>query len=306
MASTYHINPRIRAYGKARIDITQRAENEEEWLDGWRESLHPFAFEFKGHWKFNIEYKVDDYAAEVGFFIDILGFPVVEFSPSHAQFTTPDQEFTFSVAAALEGEGSTNPETLRLQFMVDEIMETCKELELRGAKFEQPPQKLPDGSGLFVGYFRTPHGVPIDLWGFHQEVVQEDFFEDGEDEKFTNNLDDKDIWKGDEEKKKQSPPVDSIPEKETPPEEEHSEDIFDDQGEDTLELVYEDDDDPDLIEKLINSFDRFRPSQPLSRFSLSNKRTNKLDISSSSRLYDQSGYNQQGKTGSPPNFLGDH
>ncbi len=165
MSAKYHINPRIRAYGKARIDITRRASDEKEWQSKWRPPLHPYPFTPGEGWRFCFEYKVDDFAAEVGFFIDILGFEVLAFSPSYAQFADPNHDFCFSVVAAQEGEPSTDPDTIRLQFNVKHIHETVKILEARGIVFEQKPV-APDGqSNLLVGYFRSPHGVCIDLFG---------------------------------------------------------------------------------------------------------------------------------------------
>jgi catechol 2,3-dioxygenase-like lactoylglutathione lyase family enzyme len=285
MATSYHINPRIRAYGKARIDITQRAKDEEEWLDGWRQSLHPFAFEFKDLWKFNIEYIVDDFAAEVGFYVDILGFPVSEFSPSHAQFTTPDQEFSFSVAAALEDEESTNPETFRIQFMIDEIMETCEELQQRGISFEQFPQPLRDESNLYVGYFRSPHGIPIDLWGYQQDVEDEELSDlvaeedSGRDLDKTSNWEEIDQDDSEETTGIESPQTDGNSLLEDP----LDTSVPIDPQDDSQELVYENEEDPDLVNKLIDSFDRFRSSRPLSKITPTNSRTRRKKYSPSNR-----------------------
>jgi predicted enzyme related to lactoylglutathione lyase len=165
MSTVHHINPRFRAYGKARIDVTRRARDEIEWQMMWREPLNPFPFEFPGSWQFCAEYKVDDYAAEVGFFIDVLGFPALAFSPSYAQFTSPDGGFCLGVMAAKPGERSTDPETLRFQFMVEDIHETAQMLEQRGIRFEQKPVQESAGSSRVTATFRTPHGVRMDLWG---------------------------------------------------------------------------------------------------------------------------------------------
>ena len=91
MSSKYHVNPRIRAYGKARIDVTLRATDEKEWQSMWRNPLNPFPFTWADDWAFCFEYQVDDFPAEVGFFIDILGFEVRAFSPSYAPQCCPIQ-----------------------------------------------------------------------------------------------------------------------------------------------------------------------------------------------------------------------
>lgn len=164
-AYQFHINPKFRAYGKARLDIAQRAKNEEEWDRLWKKPAHQFPFVWDGAWKQCIEYKVDDFAAEVGFFTDILGLPINALDPGYAMFTSPDGEFYFSVVPALEGELSTPPDAIRIQFMIADIQETALELERRGIPFELWPQACADGSSLYIGYFRTPHGICVDLWG---------------------------------------------------------------------------------------------------------------------------------------------
>lgn len=163
--ANYHVNPRFRAYGKARIDIAQRAATRDDWNRLWKKSTYPFPFSWGNSWKQCVEYKVADFPAEVGFFIDILGFPVNAFDPDYAMFTSPSGEFFFSVVPVLESEEVTPPDAFRLQFMVDHIMETAAELERRGVKFEQWPTGSSEESSLLIGSFHTPNGIGIDLWG---------------------------------------------------------------------------------------------------------------------------------------------
>jgi len=163
MTAPFRVDPRIRALGKARIDITRRARDEHEWQAQWREPRFSFPFTWEGGWRHCIQYTVDDFAAEVGFFIDVLGFPVNAFSPSYAQFTSPDQAFFFSVAATQAGCQSTPVDSLRIQFLVNDLMGTVEELERRGINFERKPQA---GEAFpAIAILRSPHGVAIELWG---------------------------------------------------------------------------------------------------------------------------------------------
>jgi catechol 2,3-dioxygenase-like lactoylglutathione lyase family enzyme len=165
MVTKYHVNPRYRAYGKARIDIAQRAASREDWDRLWKAPLNPFPFTWGTRWKQNVEYKVDDFAAEVGFFIDVLGLPVIAFDANYAMFTSPDEDFTFSVVPAYAGEPGTPPDAIRIQFMVADILKTTGELQRRGIQFEQMPEPISPGSALYISSFSTPHGISIDLWG---------------------------------------------------------------------------------------------------------------------------------------------
>jgi hypothetical protein len=172
-AKGFHINPRFRAYGKARIDIAQRAATRDDWDRMWKKATFPFPFSWGQSWKQCIEYKVDDFPAEVGFFIDILGFPVNAFDPDYAMFTSPGGDFFFSVVPVQEGEESTPPDAIRLQFMVEKIIKTAVELERRGVVFEHWPAPVGESSPLWIGSFRTPHGIGIDLWGNDVEQDQD-------------------------------------------------------------------------------------------------------------------------------------
>jgi len=165
MSATNRNNPRVRAYGKARIDITLRAKGEAEWLKLWKEPSQPYPFIHGSGRKLSIDYKVDDYPAEIGFFIDVLGFPVWSFSPSNAQFTNPGRDLFFSVSAIHPGERSTPPDTLRLNLWVSDLTQAIEELERRGVLFDQPLSPPTTDAGMQTAGFRTPHGILVVLWG---------------------------------------------------------------------------------------------------------------------------------------------
>ena len=165
-ANSPHINPRFRAYGKARIDIAKRAATRDDWDRLWKQPTNPFPFSWGSSWKQCIEYKVEDFPAEVGFFIDIMGFPVNAFDPDYAMFTSPNGDFFFSVVPTREGEPPTSEGAIRLQFMVQDITETAHELQRRGVEFTQMPARVADNSSFLIGSFRTPNGIGIELWGF--------------------------------------------------------------------------------------------------------------------------------------------
>lgn len=163
MSPAPHISPRVRAYGKARIDITRRAKDEEEWRRLWKAPSQPYAFTMGEGWKFNLVYTVDDFAAEIGFFIDVLGFQVLAFSPSQAQLASADGNFAFTVLTAKDEGSSSPPEALRLQLNVEAIIQTVRELERRGVSIDQQPTPVQAGSTWQIASFRTPHGVTIEL-----------------------------------------------------------------------------------------------------------------------------------------------
>lgn len=196
-----YINPRFRAYGKARLDIAQRTKTRQDWDELWKGSTNPFPFNWGESWKHCVEYKVDDFAAEVGFFVDILGFPVNAFDPAYAMFTSPGGDFYIGVVPTQEKADSTPRDSIRLQFMVKDILQTTKELERRGVLFEQQPRPCQPRSSLYIGYFRTPHGIPVDLWGYlveGQNLDQdEDPFKESEDQDISEPIDQDDYYQSD-------------------------------------------------------------------------------------------------------------
>jgi hypothetical protein len=165
MGEVPHISPRVRAYGKARIDVTRRAKDEDEWRRLWKDPAQPYPFKSGAYWKFSVVYSVEDYAAEIGFLIDVLGLPVLAFSPSQAQLASPDGAISLTILAAGEDSPSSPPEALRLQLNVEAILQTVKELERRGITFDQQPMPVQAGSAWQMASFRTPHGITIDLLG---------------------------------------------------------------------------------------------------------------------------------------------
>ncbi|HSF83007.1 MAG TPA: VOC family protein [Anaerolineales bacterium] len=172
MSSDYRVHPLVRSYGKARIEITRQARDEHDWQRMWRAPQNPFSFKWCQSWKHCVEYKVDDFASEVGFYIDLLGFPVHSFSPSYARLTSPTEDFFFAISAARSDEQATPTEALRLQFCIEDFEYTVQELKTRGINFEITDTE--STSGWNVASFRTPHGIAIDLVGLADMMERDD------------------------------------------------------------------------------------------------------------------------------------
>jgi hypothetical protein len=160
-----HVSARVRAYGRARVDIARRALTPQDWEELWKPPQNPFPFSWGTYWKQCIEYRVDDFATEAGFFVDVLGFPVIAFDANYAMFTSPAGEFTFAVVQTPEGGYSTPADAIRIQFMVEDIYATTEELARRGIAFTQTPEPLSESSTMHTASFLTPHGICVELWG---------------------------------------------------------------------------------------------------------------------------------------------
>jgi len=159
---------RYRELGNARLAAARQAKSKEDWDRLWAEPAHPYTFKPGTCWNHCVEYKVEDFAAEVGFFIDILGFTPNAVSHEYAMFTSPSKEFFFSIVPVEQGKG-TPADAIRLQFMIADIGKVAENLEKRGIEFEEKPIPQGEGSPMYKGTFRTPHGIPVDLWGMVEE-----------------------------------------------------------------------------------------------------------------------------------------
>ncbi|MHC5057390.1 MAG: hypothetical protein ACYTKD_22175, partial [Planctomycetota bacterium] len=97
-----------RALGEARLAAASEADSAEDWDRLWKEPERPFPFKWGECWNQCAQYAAEDYAAEVGFFIDVLSLPVNTISPEFTMFTSPERDFFFAVVPASE-ESSVAP-----------------------------------------------------------------------------------------------------------------------------------------------------------------------------------------------------
>lgn len=156
-----------REYGRKRLEIPAAAKSLADWQAMWYDPIHPYTFEWGDCWKGNIEYSVDDYEAEVGFWLDFMGLDSNAMGPDFTMVMTPDNQFTFSIKIPGK-DGVTPPKAIRIQFMLKGIRNSASDLERRGIVFEKPVAPESPGSSLYVGTLRTPHGIAVDLWGVEE------------------------------------------------------------------------------------------------------------------------------------------
>lgn len=153
-----------RKLGETRIAAARAAKTPADWKRLWPKPANAWGIKWGMCWKACLEYIVADFAAEAGFFIDVLGFPTNAFDENYAMFTSPDQEFYFAVVRARDGATPTPKDAVRIQFMVEDIYGTAMEFEKRGIVFEKRPHSE-HGSPIHNATFRTPAGIAVDLWG---------------------------------------------------------------------------------------------------------------------------------------------
>ncbi len=151
--------------GESRVKSISGINSPEEWAEKWLNSVHEFPFDFAECWNMTVEYVVDNFEAELGFYIDILGFSINALDSAYAMVTGPNDDFHVSFVPRAPGMSSTPPEALKIEFMVKNIMTLVKELKARGIEFESEPGPYGGSdSSFYTGVYRTPHGIRISLW----------------------------------------------------------------------------------------------------------------------------------------------
>ena len=155
-----------KAFGAKRLKTAQHCKSRGDWERLWKKSAHPFVFKPGDCWTHCSEYAVKDFAAEVGFWIDVLGFSVNAFGADYAMFCPENKSYFFSVVPAVGKRKATKLDALRLSFMLDGIKEVGKKLIKRGIQFDEAlaPYGSPN-SPMYRGLFRTPAGIQVELWG---------------------------------------------------------------------------------------------------------------------------------------------
>lgn len=158
----------LRAAGKRRLELAREGLGNTEVRERWGRPADLYPFTPGTCWTPHIRYTVDDYESEIGFFVDLLGFEVVAFDDSCAMFRDPEGVFHLQVSPTLESD-ATPPDTISLEFMVGNPVASAKALRSRGVVFEKDLAPCVEGSDLYYGRFRTPHGVAVEFWGMRDE-----------------------------------------------------------------------------------------------------------------------------------------
>ena len=153
-------------FGAERIKISKQCKSREDWKRLWKKSAHPFVFKPGDCWDQCCEYVVADFEAEVGFWIDIMGFGTNAFGSEYAMVCPPKADYFFSVVLASSQRKETKPGMFRLSFMLDGIQDIGKKLKKRGVVFSEAlkPYGSPN-SPMLKGTFLTPAGIEVELWG---------------------------------------------------------------------------------------------------------------------------------------------
>lgn len=111
------------------------------------------------------EFGVEDYAAELGFYLDILGMKVNATWPDHAMIMSPEGDYAFTIYRA-----KRTATELNLQFMIGNITAAAAMLKRRGVTVVQDLKaEWGEQSPMRTFKLESPSGVVITLWGMSKQ-----------------------------------------------------------------------------------------------------------------------------------------
>jgi len=160
---TTHESVGLQLIGQQRLAAAASAKTQEDWSKLEASLPYQFPFDWGNCWRQSTEYRVRDFAVEVGFYTDVLGFSIVLLSDTYAMFTSPDNAFNVAFVPVEPGT-ETPPHALAIEFMVNSIAETVQKLQHRGVSFESLPSPPTSHPILTTAVFRTPNAIQIRLW----------------------------------------------------------------------------------------------------------------------------------------------
>lgn len=147
--------------GQKRLEVAATARSKEDWEERWPAPA-PWAFVWGPCWRTTVEYKVRRFAAEVGFFVDGLGFDANALSADYCMVMAPDRSCFLSFIPAGDGE-ATPPGAIRFEMMVDGLTELASQLRARGIEFDGGPAPY-EGGPMFTAELTSPNGLAIRIW----------------------------------------------------------------------------------------------------------------------------------------------
>ncbi|MBC8342460.1 MAG: hypothetical protein H8E61_00585 [Bacteroidetes bacterium] len=152
-------------FGKSRLEFLSKATQSGKAIEKWPSPSHYFPFHFGRFWQMTIEYKVNDFESEVGFFSDILGFRIITLSVNYAMFSVPDNTFQISFLRQSSTHSALEMKSFKIEILIERILELTEELKSRGIAFNQNPTKVGIDNHSFINCgFSTPNGLDICLW----------------------------------------------------------------------------------------------------------------------------------------------
>ena len=117
---------------------------------------------FDNSWHQIIEYVVDDFLAEVGFYSNILGLVPSSLGQDYAKFSNRELLFFISFVPSSEERPATPPDSVHIQLLVKDMKRITWEFKQRGVRFIRKPEQMSED--MSCATIITPGGMILDFW----------------------------------------------------------------------------------------------------------------------------------------------
>jgi Glyoxalase/Bleomycin resistance protein/Dioxygenase superfamily len=156
------------ALGRDRLALAESIQSPEEWKDKWKDAKHEYPFTWGECWKAHVVFAVPHFEAELGFYLDILGFGMNAMWDNHAMLVSPDKGFSFVIKKG-SADMHARPATVHLEFMLGNIEEAFASLRARGVPLTtELVAEWGEDNAMRTCGIKTPSGYCIKLWGMVQ------------------------------------------------------------------------------------------------------------------------------------------
>ena len=153
--------------GRDVFTFAERATRE-DWEQEWQ--VPRFALgDFGPCWTCSPTWRVADVEAELGFFVDGLGFDVNAVFPEgrYAMLIAPGGSVTFAIQQATDEHPAIVPGSLTLEFMLADTEAAWANATARGVHGVTAPWVE---DGMLRATLRSPSGIDVELWSIRADA----------------------------------------------------------------------------------------------------------------------------------------
>ena len=156
------------ALGRERLALAEALQTPEDWKEKWKDAKHDYPFTWGDCWKAHVVFAVPHFEAELGFYLDVMGFGLNAMWDDHAMLISPDKEFSFVICKG-NPEKHAKPESVHLEFMIGNIEEAFTALQERGVPMSgELNAEWGDEHRMRTFELTSPSGYELKIWGMIQ------------------------------------------------------------------------------------------------------------------------------------------
>jgi catechol 2,3-dioxygenase-like lactoylglutathione lyase family enzyme len=149
--------------GKSRLETLSKIRSPEDFEKMWKEPQDAAVLKWGDCWKACVEFAVPQLEAEVGFYIEVLGFGINATWDNRVMLISSDGAYTFTLYSDKDAQPAN---ALKMQFMVSNIAEIDAAMRKCGVPYVQELKKVwGENNDMKTIVVKTPSGIDLTVWG---------------------------------------------------------------------------------------------------------------------------------------------